>query len=101
MLARAHVLITYMNAVGSPVTTQTHVSRRVRQSQTVTPSSVSAARSWLLAPNRLQKVFQAGTGLPLASRFGRSRNTSGTPAVSAVPSQPPARPCRPVSSSTM
>ena len=36
----------------------------VRQSQTVTPSSVSAAKSWLLAPKSDQKVFHAGIGLP-------------------------------------
>ena len=41
----AQVLITYMKAVGRPVTSQTQVSRRVRQSQTVTPRSVSAASS--------------------------------------------------------
>ena len=34
----------------------------VRHSQTVTPSSVRAARSWLLAPNRFQKICQTGTG---------------------------------------
>ena len=45
MLASAHVLITYMNTVGTPVTSQTQASRRVRQSQTVTPRSVSAASS--------------------------------------------------------
>jgi len=97
----AQVLIAYMKAVGRPVTIQTQASRRVRQSQTVTPRSVSAASSWLLAPNRFQNIFQAGTGLPLASRLGRSRKIRGTPAVIAVPSQAPALPVRPVSSCTM
>ena len=85
----------------SKLTIQTQAARRVRQSQTVIPRSVSAARSWLLAPNRLQNIFQAGTGLPAASRVGRSRKMSGTPAVTAVPSQPPTRPWKPVSSCTM
>ena len=53
-----------------PVTNQTHIARRVRHSQTVTPSSVSAARSWLLAPNSAQKVRHTGIGLPAASSGG-------------------------------
>ena len=43
ILASAQVLIVYMNTVGTPVTSQTSGLRRVRHSQTVTPSSVSAA----------------------------------------------------------
>ena len=39
----AQVLIVYINTVGSPVTNHTSGLRRVRHSQTVTPSSVSAA----------------------------------------------------------
>ena len=40
---RAHVLIVYMTTVGTPVISHTSGFRRVRHSQTVTPSSVSAA----------------------------------------------------------
>ena len=51
-----------MNTVGMPVTNQTQHARRVRHSQTVTPSSVSAASSWLLAPNRSQNSRHTGDG---------------------------------------
>src|SRR4051812_43203672 len=61
----AQVLMTYMNTVGTPVTSHTHHSCRVRQSQMVTPSSVSAAKSWLLAPNKFQKRLHTGTGASL------------------------------------
>ena len=39
----AQLLITYIHTVGIPVTSQTQATRRVRHSQTVTDSSVSAA----------------------------------------------------------
>src|SRR5690606_16363652 len=60
IVTSAQMLITYMMTVGMPATNQTHIARRVRHSHTVTPNSVSAASSWLLAPNRFQKSCHTG-----------------------------------------
>src|SRR5262245_1928411 len=92
---RAQVLMVYMKAVGRPVTSQTHQAFCVLQSQIVTPSNVKAAKSWLLAPNRFQKIRQTSTG---AVDGCRRRKNIGTPAVSAVANQRPNVLCQPVSS---
>ena len=70
MATSAQVLITYMSAAGRPVTNQTHHTRRVCHNQTVTPIRANAASNWLLAPKRLQKVFQAGMVLPSGAILG-------------------------------
>src|SRR5688572_13411779 len=98
MVTIAQTLTTYIQTQGMPVTNHAHFAFNERTSHTVTPSSVSAAKSWLLAPNSAQNVCQTGITLPVASLVVCRTNGSGARAVMAVAAQRPLASCQPNSS---
>ena len=61
------------------------LGRPVRRSQTVTPTSVSAARSWFDVPKSVQNAMYAG-GRPGKTGGALSTKSIGTPTVTSVAS---------------
>src|SRR5262245_50732655 len=69
-----------------------HIGRPVRHSQTLTPTSVNAANSWLDVPKIVQNVRNPHSG------GAYHRYTAGPATVASVAIAPPVMPPRPVNS---